>query len=314
MNKCFFSTLLGTFLIARLLIFADANDSQVNEEAYAKSKISDVHGFVDVAFKNDYITPRGLLVTNTGLTIQVLMGMSLDFYKNPNPEGLLNSLSLTFGIWNDLWTDQNNSFIGAWNECDWFIGFNTLLGKNWKFGVQYIQFVSPPYNFRPENNIEFVLAYDDSFWKLPVVLNPYVKLFWTVAGDSTVVVGRRGHTYDVEIGAVPTLTLKNLCVSLIITAPTWFTVGPASFWNGGDLGLKHKNCNFGVFSTGINIKFPLKFIRESLGDWYFDVGGQYYCLINDSLLQAQTLTLGVPSYHKAHRNVGVAMAGFGFGF
>jgi hypothetical protein len=31
-----------------------------------------VHGFSDLAFKNDYLTPRGLLVTNKGLTIQIL--------------------------------------------------------------------------------------------------------------------------------------------------------------------------------------------------------------------------------------------------
>ena len=31
----------------------------------------DIHGFFDVTFANDYITPRGLLVTNTGLTTQI---------------------------------------------------------------------------------------------------------------------------------------------------------------------------------------------------------------------------------------------------
>src|SRR5215470_593739 len=43
---------------------------------------SDVHGFFDISFKNDYITPRGLLVTNTGLTTQVLAGLGVDVYKN----------------------------------------------------------------------------------------------------------------------------------------------------------------------------------------------------------------------------------------
>jgi hypothetical protein len=31
----------------------------------------DIHGFFDVTFSNDYMTPRGLLVTNTGLTTQI---------------------------------------------------------------------------------------------------------------------------------------------------------------------------------------------------------------------------------------------------
>src|SRR6516162_9726666 len=34
----------------------------------------DIHGFFDVTFANDYITPRGLLVTNTGLTGHRLHG------------------------------------------------------------------------------------------------------------------------------------------------------------------------------------------------------------------------------------------------
>jgi hypothetical protein len=38
----------------------------------------DVHGIFDLTFANDYITPRGLLVTRTGLMTQALMGLSLD--------------------------------------------------------------------------------------------------------------------------------------------------------------------------------------------------------------------------------------------
>ena len=44
----------------------------------------DIHGFVDVTFLNDYITPRGLLVDNTGSTTQILAGLVLDVYKDKN--------------------------------------------------------------------------------------------------------------------------------------------------------------------------------------------------------------------------------------
>lgn len=76
----------------------------------------DIHGFFDVSFKNDYITPRGLLVTNTGLTVQVLTGLVLDVYKDPN--GFINKVSLVGGTWNDVWSEQHNSNVGAWNEFD----------------------------------------------------------------------------------------------------------------------------------------------------------------------------------------------------
>ena len=306
------SFILSIFLLCNHPLLADTNEPDVDEEKRANSQSTDMHGFFDLAFKNDYITPRGLLVTNTGLTIQVLTGLTLDVYKNPC--SWLNKVSLTIGTWNDIWSMQGDPYVGAWNEFDWFVGFNTLIAKNWLFGVQYLQFVSPPHHFTPENNVEFLLGYDDSSWGCPVVFNPYLKFFWAVSGDSTVVVGRQGNTYDIEIGLVPTLTLQQWCVSVIVTAPTWITVGPASFWNGGTLGLKNKNSHFGVFSTGLNAKIPLKFIPSRLGNWYVDFGGQYYCLINDNLLQAQTITLGLNSYKQAHRNIGVGTVGIGFGF
>lgn len=309
-NVRIMSFILAAFLLSHLSLLADSDESEVNLEEFAKSSL-DVHGFFDLSFKNDYITPRGLLVTDSGLTIQVLAGFTLDVYKNPC--GWLSNVSITIGVWNDIWTEQGDPYVGGWNELDWFVGINTLIAKNWLFKVQYIQFVSPPHHFTPENNIEFFLGYDDSSWGYPVVFNPYVKFFWAVSGDSTVVVGRRGDTYDIEIGIVPTLELKNFCIPVILTAPTWITVGPASFWNGGILGLKNKNCHFGVFSTGLNVKFPIKFKPSGWVNWYFDIGGQYYAIINDSLLQAQTITLGV-KYKDASRHIGVVAAGIGFYF
>src|SRR3979490_3113736 len=55
----------------------------------------DIHGFVDVSFKNDYITPRGLLVTNTGLTTQILVGLILDVYKSKT--GWINDIRFVGG-------------------------------------------------------------------------------------------------------------------------------------------------------------------------------------------------------------------------
>ena len=56
----------------------------------------DIHGFFDVTFANDYITPRGLLVTNTGLTTQVLSGLVFDLYKDPN--SFINNVNVYAGF------------------------------------------------------------------------------------------------------------------------------------------------------------------------------------------------------------------------
>ncbi len=296
-----------TFMLACGQLFAS---SEIEEIRALEPPKTNMQGFLDLSFKNDYMTPRGLLVTDTGLTTQVIVGLSLDLYKNPEPKAFLNKMAITGFIWNDLWSHQHNHFVNSWNECDWGAGVSFTCLEDFTVGGQYLEFLSPPHNFKAEKNIEFLVAYDDSRWKWPVVFNPYVKWFWAVSGDSTVVVGKRGKTFDVELGLIPT----KKAFGVVISAPTWLTVGPAQFWNGGKLGLKDKRSNFGVFSTGLQCEVPISYIPHRFGDWYLRFGVQYYHLINDSLLEAQTVTLGLRSRDHAHRNVYVASAGFGCTF
>lgn len=299
---------MKSFLSFIFLIFLPV----FSEESDSRQNGSDIHGLVDFVVKNDYITPRGLLVTDTDVTIQILAELSLDFYKNPNC--FLNKVSLVFGVWNDLWTGQNNCHVGAWNEMDWYAGFDFAFVNNWRLRAQFIEFLSPPGNFRPEDNAEFILSYDDSFCQFPIVFHPYVRLFWAICGDSTVVVGRPGKTYYVEFGLFPTYIFDCGCFPLAVTAPTWLSVGPRSFWNGGKCALKNENSRFGLFSTGLTGSVSLPFVRSSLGKWSAYVGFQYYYLINRNLLQAQIFTLNLSSIHSAKRNVCVGFAGVRFEF
>jgi hypothetical protein len=102
----------------------------------------DIHGFFDVTFANDYITPRGLLVTNTGLTTQILSGLVFDIYKNPN--GFINNFNVYAGTWNDLWSKQDHPQVGSWNEFDWFVGFGVGFAQYWKAGCNISSFSALP--------------------------------------------------------------------------------------------------------------------------------------------------------------------------
>ncbi len=118
---------------------------------------------------------------------------------------------------------------------------------------------------------------------------------------------------------------------LVLTAPTWITVGPCSYWNKND-GTTNKcgtlstapcaPSNAGVFTTGLQGKLALDaIVPKRLGSWYVKAGGRYYHIINDALL-------GGPGVHRrgrrpgrligtfpnAHRDVGVVYAGLGLGF
>jgi len=256
-----------------------------------------LHGFADLSFKNDYITPRGLRVTSEGFTTQFLNGLVLDLPQDP--AGTIKDLSFVAGTWSDFNPGVHALHTHTLNEFDWFVGANAKLGAGFSTGVQFVQFISAPGAFKTENNIEFSLNYSDGL--KPISINPYAKLFWAVSGDSTVVLGKRGNTYDVELGAVPTLDLHDHGVPVILTAPTWVTVGPKSYW-GGDQ-------NAGVFSTGLKAIVPLK-TPAAAGHWSVYAGYQYYHLINDNLVAAEALL----NAGKRSRNLNLFQAGIGLGF
>ena len=295
----------------------------------------DVHGIFDLSFGSAYMTPRGLLVEHTGLTTQALLGLSIDIYKNPG--GFINSVSVDFGTWNNLWSEQNDPHVGAWNEFDWWVGANVKFAQSWTFGLHYWEFLSPANDLltsfpSTERNIEFALSYDDSWTKLPVTFHPYVKFWDHTSGPSNVVLGKRSDTFDVELGVVPTVDLKKYTgLPIVVTAPTWVTVGPTDFWNKNDgttnlCGVaSNQPCalsNAGVFATGLTGKTTLDaWVPKRYGNWYVKYGFQYYHIINDALLAAQELTAGASgisnvngNFTQAHRDTVVGFGGIGFTF
>src|SRR5262249_47094499 len=161
----------------------------------------------------------------------------------------------------------------------------------------------------------FTLAYDDSWWwgSTPFAINPYVKLFYAASGSSTVVTGKAGDTYDVEIGIVPTLDMKKYWgIPVTFSAPTWITVGPSDYWNVGGNICGPSLCstdNAGVFSTGLTGKLSLDWVPARFGKWYAKAGFQYYHMINDNLLLAQTIVGTAATFATAHEDVFVGFGG-----
>lgn len=255
-----------------------------------------LHGFGDVSLKNDYVTPRGLVVTTEGATVQVLNGLVL-----VTPGGV----AIHAGTWVDLnpGYSRRDGNITAVNEFDFFVGISGKVAEGLTAGVEYIQFISgqPSVAFSDERNIEFSLKYADK----PTggfSFNPYAKLFWAVdSRSSTVVTGKAGDTFDVELGAVPTYTTG----ALTLSAPTWITVGPETYWGLG----ANKDGNVGVVSTGLKASTPLSFLKGGANANVYAFG-QYFHLINDNLVRAKQI-LNSGDSKRDHVVFGVGM-GFGF--
>lgn len=280
--------LVASALMLAAGILATSSAQSVRAEEAAPG--SAIHGFMGMQLKTDYITPRGLWVHDDGAALQIVNG--LVFLTSADT-------SLVIGTWNDInIMNQHDPYVEAWNEFDWFIAGNYTAGK-WAFSLQYVEFISPPNNFETEKNAELSVSYDDSTSGGSFAWKPYLKFFYAIAGDSTVVLGETGDTYDVEIGVTPTFSFG----SATVTIPTWVTVGPEEYW-GGD------NGNVGVASTGIAVKYPLG-LPQQFGKWYVEAGVQYYEFINDSLVDAQKLTLGVS---EGDDSAVLGMVGIGFSF
>ncbi|MET0251858.1 MAG: hypothetical protein ABW203_06735 [Novosphingobium sp.] len=254
--------------------------AQIAQEVAEQNGGWDLSGFADVSVKNDYVTPRGLVVTTSGGTVQILNGVVA-----VSPGGV----ALHAGTWTDInpGYSRADGNITAVNEFDFFFGVSGEVAPRLKAGVEYVQFISgqPSVAFQDERNIEFSLKYSDGAPDAAFTVNPYAKLFWAFdSKSSTVVLGKAGGTFDVELGAVPTYKTGNLTLS----APTWITVGPKTYWGSKRnraLGAAVEGDNFGVVSTGLKGSVPLGILKGASA--YAHV--QYYHLINDNLVLAKAL-------------------------
>ena len=248
-----------------------------------------LHGFAAVTLKNAYITPRGLVVHTSGMEIQPL-------------GGLVFPLQSSAGVWGDLATDQHDKYVGAWNEFDYFAGVSAKIAQKFEIGATYVVFTSPPHNCHPEQNLEFKLAYDESAVASRWSIHPYLKLFYAITGDSTIVLGKKGGTFDVEIGVAPTRSVQSSPGrSITVSFPTFLTIGGPGFFGDG----RH----LGVFSTGPSASFPLNAISARMGSWRLDALVTYFHLLDDNLVMASRL-LG----NSGRRDEWVGQLRVGMGF
>lgn len=279
------------YLISALLLGTCSTMAAAEDSSWA------LHGFGDVSLKNDYVTPRGLVVTTAGAAVQVLGGLVI---VAPN------GVAFHAGTWTDINPEfsKADGNITAVNEFDFFFGVDADIVPKVNVGVEYSQFISgqPSVAFKTERNIEFTVKYKDKSSDNPVSFNPYAKLFWAFdSKSSTVVLGKRGGTFDIELGAVPTYAGNGFTLS----APTWVTVGPKTYWGTG----VNKDGNVGVISTGLKLSTPLSFIKGAAGASVYGFG-QYFHLVNDNLVRAKSI-LNSGADSRDHLVFGV---GLGFGF
>jgi hypothetical protein len=269
--------------------------------ADGKDEAPNIHGFFSISFGTSYITPRGLVVENAGIVIQPVAGIVMPI----GDIGFLKNFTVVGGVWNSINSNQNDPNVGSWNEMDFFLSLSADLCPQVNATLTYGAWSFPQSTIakpETEHNIDLKIAYSDKWFGPDFSLNPYVDLFYAVAGSSTVVQGKQGDTGYIEVGIVPTYKLKAIeGLPITLTFPTYFSFGPSEYWGGEN--------NFGVLSAAANASVPIKWIPTRYGNWHFDVGVQYYNFLNGTLLDSGTILSG-----NTDRNMFRGYVGFGFSF
>lgn len=183
----------------------------------------------------------------------------------------------------------------------------------------------------PENDLR--LSFNDSFTGWWITWNPYVTWTYVLPSGQNSASGTNAETQpcftcgpnrsDFYVGIDPTVSLGKWFGSgwsaWTLRAPTYITVGPENFWQGGfgfPTGLTNAGGTvgnhgiWGVFTTGLTAVWSLgNWIPKNYGAWYINGGFQYYNLINENLRVSEQASVG-----QNKENIWVGFVGIGMTF
>jgi len=248
---------------------------------------SPFHALLKLDVSGDYITPRGLHVENQGLVFQPLFLLFTNLYSNP--DGLLNDVTLTLGVWSSIHTNPSGREPGNWNEFDPIAGIAFKFADYWKLEVNYTAFESMTRSFETSQHLELKLSFADGAFTGNKVfsINPYLAYWQELKNKATVVFnpGTSETSQYFTVGMTPTIDLT----SIKFEFPTFINIVGEQFYqqaNGQDGGS-----GLAVFRTGVQASIPLNFMPKYVGSWTFYAGVKYYHLNNPGVLDGN-LALG----------------------
>jgi hypothetical protein len=187
---------------------------------------------------------------------------------------------------------------------------------------------------------------DGAITHWPISFNPYITWWYNIypsgsagslAGTTSVACfSCNNEGSDFLIGIKPKMNMQPYWgVPITLTAPTYVTVGPKSFWAGTNAtGVPGSGCiapaaipsvsgvppanqcstsNFGVFTTGLTATYALSnWIPAQYGHWSLAAGFQWFDIINKALQVDNTVTYGLGFGLQQSIFVGFVRLGVGF--
>lgn len=276
----------GTTLLQPMLNAQDGEGQSVDPPPTA----SRLNVLLNFEFADAYLTPRGMIVQDDGLTFQPLMLGFVNVYKS---DGILNDFTLVGGVWNDFATEpvSRQAPFGSdpkthWVEIDPIAGISMTLMKRLKVDVTYTAFNMQVLSIPLSQHLETKLTFDDSPWLKAFALRPYLIYWAELTGKSTaarvpyaVFLGEEGPPPGayVELGITPGYTFEKW--GLRVEAPLRVLLPNDDFY--GE--YYDESSTVGLYELGLKATVPLKFVAPGFGNWNFHVGFRHQEFVDENL-------------------------------
>ena len=260
----------------------------------------------NVDFGNEYVTPRGMMVRNQGLTVQPLLLGFANIYSGGD---FINSVTLNGGCWNDIGTREVGTGTGtpgyngqpatSWTEIDPIAGVEVGFAKNFTLDVTYTAFNEFIESIPFSQHLDNKLSFNDS----PYLnwggfgFHPYVEFWQELSSKATdadlpAALGltppashgkyiEPGSSYYIETGVDPTYTFKD---GVKLELPVDVLLPNERFY--GE--FYHSASTVGVFDAGGKVTVPMGFMPDGYGHWSFHVGVKYLNFVDDNLYYLNT--------------------------
>jgi hypothetical protein len=259
---------------------------------------SKVHALVSFEFANEYVTPRGMIVRDQGLTVQPLF---LGFVSLYSGDSFINSVTLIPGVWNDLGTATVAGNTGQspshWTEIDPIAGIEIGFAKHFTLDVTYTEFVEQILNIGTSQHLDTKLSFDDSSYFKGFGFHPYLEFWQELHGKATDAdlpyiinpLGKPspgtapGSSYYFELGIDPTYTFNKLG-SLKLEMPIDVQLPDSKFY-----GTYYKSAStVSLFDIGLKGTLPMNFMPQGYGHWSWFAGFKYMYFVDDNLYNLNT--------------------------
>lgn len=258
---------------------------------------SRVNALLNFEFSTHYLTPRGMIVQDTGLVFQPLVLGLFNVYKG---EGFLNSATLVGGVWNCFGTeriassDSGGADNTSWYEIDPIAGISLGVAKHLTVDVTYTSFNMQIKNIPFSHHLETKLSLDDSPWLGKFALHPYL-IFWSeLDGKATAAqvpyivdpLGKGpqplpGSSWYFDLGITPGYTFEKS--GLKLEAPLRILLPDSEFY--GE--YYAESSTIALYEAGAKASIPLKFMPKGYGHWSAHAGVKYQHFADENLAEMQ---------------------------